>query len=67
MLLLILTWFYSSQRGNSKFSEKIKASSKHPFFKIEIVKHLNHGQTVANKPKIFDYDSPEHKTYSDEL
>ena len=46
---LISTWFYTNLRGNFKFSEKTKTSSNYSF---------HHGQSVANKPNLSDFDNP---------
>ena len=66
-LLLISTWLYSNPRSTVQFSEKGRTSLKYPEFKTEIVKHSNHCQTVANQPKLFDFDTPKYKKYFDNL
>ena len=38
-----------------------------PVFKNWVPKHFTHGQTVANKPKLFHSDSPDHKNYYEVL
>ena len=63
LLHLISTWFYSNPRGEFRFSEKARTSLKYPFFKTAVVKHFNHGQTVANQPKLFDFDTRRYKKY----
>ena len=63
LLHLISTWFYSNPRGKFRFSEKARTSLKYPFFKTAVVKHFNHGQTVANQPKLFDFDTRRYKKY----
>ena len=62
VLLLLFTWFYSKPRDNFKFSEKAKTSLKCSFFKAGFLK-----QTVANKSKLFDFDTFKYKNHFDEL
>ena len=32
-------------------------------FKIGVLKHFNHGQTIVNILNIFDFDTPKHRQY----
>ena len=38
---------------------------KYSFLKMGVVKNFSYDQTVANQPKLFDFDSPKYKKYFD--
>ena len=62
-LLPISMRLCSSARGKLTFSKKAKTSLKCPFFNTGVTKQFDHGETIAEQQKLFDFDTLKYRNY----